>query len=78
VSRYLLVEDAAAMLGVSKDVIYRMASEGRCPHRRIGGTRRLLFLEDELHAWVDGAELETVKTPNGGRVVRPVENGSAG
>ena len=75
-TRFLLVDDAAAMIGVSKDVIYRMTAQGRCPHRRIGGTRRLLFLEDELRAWIDGAELETVETPNRGRIVRPIGGAS--
>lgn len=29
------------------------------------------FLEDELRAWSDGAELEVIKLAHGGRIVRP-------
>jgi excisionase family DNA binding protein len=70
--RYQLAEDVAAMLGCSARTVQGLAAAGRIPHRRVGGTRRLLFLEQELAAWIDGAELETVETPNGGRSVRPV------
>jgi excisionase family DNA binding protein len=70
--RYLLVEHVAELLGDSVDTVQRRAAKNAIPHRRIGGTRRLLFLEHELAAWIDGAELETIITANGGRVVRPV------
>jgi excisionase family DNA binding protein len=76
-ARYWLVEDVAELLGCSPDTVYRMTAAGTIPHRRIGGTRRLLFIEDELRRWVDGAELEIVRAPNGGRIVRPVTNGGA-
>jgi hypothetical protein len=35
------------------------------------GQRALLFVEGELLAWEDGAELDVRKLPDGGRVVRP-------
>jgi excisionase family DNA binding protein len=74
---YLTVEQAAALVNCSPRTIHELARQGaRIPHRRIGGTRRLLFLEAELHAWVDGAELEHVATANGGRVVRVKEAGA--
>jgi excisionase family DNA binding protein len=70
---YLTVEEAAEVVKCSVRTIHEHARRAQIPHRRIGGTRRLLFVEDELHAWVDGAELELVRTPNGGRVVRVKE-----
>ena len=69
-SSYLTVEQAAALVNCSPRTIHEHARRAQIPHRRIGGTRRLLFLEHELHAWVDGAELEHVATANGGRAVR--------
>ena len=45
---------------------------GTVPHRKPPGGRRCLFIEDEVRAWVDGAALEVVELPRGGRVVRPV------
>jgi hypothetical protein len=72
VSRYLLVEDVAKLLGCSVRSVHERARLHQLPHRRLGGTRRLLFLEDELRAVIDGAELEVVKTASGGRVVKPV------
>ena len=73
-SSFLTVDQAAQVVHMSPRTIHELARNGaRIPHRRIGGCRRLLFLESELHAWVDGAELEHVATANGGRVVRVKE-----
>src|SRR5262249_10631957 len=71
-SAYLLAEHVADLLGCSVDTVQRRAAANQTPRRRIGGTRRLLFVPDELDAWIDGAPLETVDAPNGGRIVRPV------
>jgi hypothetical protein len=68
---YRRVEYVVELTGWSIRTIQDRAAKGTIPHRRIGGTRPLLFLEHELRAWVDGAELEIIKTPNGGRIVRP-------
>jgi hypothetical protein len=38
--------------------------------------RRCLFDPNELKAWMDGAELERVDLPHGGRVVRPRSSAS--
>jgi excisionase family DNA binding protein len=73
VATYLLVEHVADLLGCSIDTVQRRAAANEIPHRRIGGTRRLLFVPGELDAWINGAELERVNAPNGGRVVRPIE-----
>ena len=67
---YLTTEQAAELLCVSTRTVRGQAAALAIPHRRIGGTRRLLFLEEELRAFVDGAELEAIETKLGGRVVR--------
>ena len=69
-SPYLMVEDVAALLGCSKRTVHERARLAEIPHRRPPGARRLLFLETELRAWLDGAALDVVQLPRGGRVVR--------
>jgi excisionase family DNA binding protein len=71
VTPYLRVEQVAELVGTSVRTLQARAAAGTVPHRRVSGTRRLLFLPDEIAAWIDGAELETIKTAGGGRVVRP-------
>jgi excisionase family DNA binding protein len=77
VSRYLLVEDVAELLGMSKDTVYRLTARDAIPCRRIRGTRRILFVPDELDAWINGAELVVERAAHGGVVVRPVGTGGA-
>ena len=69
--RPIRAEETAELFGCSLRTVHERARQCEIPHRRIGGTRRLLFWEDELYRWIDGCELETLATPNGGRVVRP-------
>jgi hypothetical protein len=74
---YLNVEAAAAMLHLSPRQLREHARRCQVPHRRLPGMRRVLFDESEIRAFLDGAPLEVVETPGGGRVVRPMEpNGS--
>jgi excisionase family DNA binding protein len=70
-TRYLTIEEAAPLVGMGVRRLRERAAEGTVTHRRIGGTRRLLFDPDELERWANGAELETIRTPGGGRIVRP-------
>ncbi len=71
-----LPEVVERLAGVySKWTIYEMTRTGAIPHRKLPGRRGLLFPLDELEAFEDGAELETVNLPGGGRVCRPVEGG---
>lgn len=72
-SPYLLVSDVATLLGCSIRTVHERARLSEIPHRRPPGARRLLFLESEVRQWLDGAELERVELPRGGRVVRPQE-----
>ena len=69
---YLTVEEAAELLRRSPRSIHELTRLRRIPHRRLPGMRRLLFLEDELKAWVDGCELEVRNLADGSRVVRPM------
>jgi excisionase family DNA binding protein len=70
-SPYLLVEDVAVRLRCSRRTVHELTRTGAIPHRRLPGGRRCLFRPDELDAWEDGAPLEVIETPRGGRVVRP-------
>lgn len=70
-SPYLLVEDVATRLRCSPRTIHELTRTRAIPHRRLPGGRRCLFREDELEAWEQGAPLEILETPGGGRVVRP-------
>jgi predicted DNA-binding transcriptional regulator AlpA len=69
-SPFLLVPEVASMLHASEYVVRQLAADGRLPHRKLPGARRLLFREDELLAAIDGAALERVDLADGGRVVR--------
>ena len=57
--------------------IYEMTRRFEIPHRKLDGTNKIIFLEAELDAWENGADLEVVHLPRGGRVVRPVNGGRA-
>jgi excisionase family DNA binding protein len=68
---YLTAAEAAKLTRRSVRSIHELTRSGRIPHRRPAGTLRCLFVEDELDAWMDGAELEVVDA-GGSRVVRPI------
>jgi len=68
---YLQVQDVCDLLGCSKRTIHERARLGEIPHRKMPSARRLLFVEEEIRAWLDGAPLELVELPRNGRVVRP-------
>jgi hypothetical protein len=55
----------------SKWQLYEWTRTGQIPHRKLPGRRELIFDVDELEAFEDGAPLETLKLPGGGRVCRP-------
>lgn len=72
--KYLSVADVVARYSgtLSAWSVYELARTSRIPHRKHAGGKRLLFLEQDLDAWDDGAELEVRKLPRGGRVVLPI------
>lgn len=54
-SRYLNIEQVAAILGVPKSFIYRRTARGHgdpIPHYRIGS--HLRFKPDDINAWIEG------------------------
>ena len=70
----LLVEDVMRMFGVGRRTVHGWTSARTVPCRRIAGTRRIFFLEDEIRQWVDTGgtlPLDVSEQPNGGLVVRP-------
>jgi hypothetical protein len=69
--RYLLTEDIAERYGATVRWIDEESRCGRLPHRKLPGRRRRLYLLEELDAFDNGAPLETVTLPNGGKHVRP-------
>jgi hypothetical protein len=74
-SPFLLVTDVAERYRSSTRSILEKTRLRQIPHRKLPGSRRCLFLEEELTAWENGAELEVTELDDGGRVVRPKENG---
>jgi hypothetical protein len=70
-SPFLVAEEVAKRLHCSLRSIHERTRLGQIPHRRLPGSRRCLFREDELAAWEDGAELEVSLLTDGGRIVRP-------
>jgi excisionase family DNA binding protein len=75
---FLTTDEVAALLRCSRRVIHELTRTGAIPHRRPSGARRCLFVEAEVLASVDGAELETRELARGGRVVRPAERNGRG
>jgi hypothetical protein len=74
VFHYLIVDDVMRRYGVARRTVHEWTRLGLVPHRVLPGTRRVLFEEAALQAFDDGAKLERVELPNGGRIVRPVES----
>jgi hypothetical protein len=72
VTPYLTCKQAAERLGMSERWLHERARLSEVPHRVVPHGRRLLFQEDWLEEWADGAALERVDLPAGGRIVRPV------
>lgn len=70
-SAYVTVEEAADLLRVSRRTVHELTRTARIPHRRLAGTRRCLFLPDELDAWLNGSPLEVTELDGGGRLVTP-------
>jgi hypothetical protein len=69
---YLDVQAVGTRYGYSVWTIYEKARLCLIPHRKHPGGRKLLFSGPELDAWDNGAvDLEIIKLPRGGRIVRP-------
>ena len=68
---FLLSEDVAELLGLSRSTVQEHLWRCLIPHRKMPYTRRCLIPRRDFDAWMDGAELETQLLPGGGRIVRP-------
>ena len=72
----LHVERVADLLGCSTRSVHELTRRRAVPFRRIAGTRRCLFVEAEVLAWVDSGgtvPLEVIEGERGGVVVRLAE-----
>lgn len=49
------VEEVAAYMGVSKDLIYGMVRRGEIPHNRI--STRILFQRTSIEKWLQDKEI---------------------
>lgn len=57
------VKDAATYLGLTEKALYNLVYRGQIPYRRIG-TKKILFLIDELDDWLSlapGLRLEDIR-----------------
>jgi excisionase family DNA binding protein len=66
---FLFTDEVAAFLRCSVRSVHELTRTNAIPHRQLPGTQRCLFREDELLAWLDGAELEATELSAGGRIV---------
>lgn len=66
---FLTVEETAQLLRRSRRAVAELTGRRAIPHRKMSGTRRVLYPRAELLAWLDGAALEVVEE-RGSRIVR--------
>ncbi len=71
-SPFMTSDDVATRYGWSRRSVKEKTRLEQIPFRRLPGSRRSLFLEAELEAWENGAELEVRHLAHGGKIVRPV------
>jgi len=74
---YLTTEEVAELLRCSVRSVHGLTAAGRLPSRKLAGMRRVLYRPEELAQYLDGAELETIATADGGRIVRVKLNGTS-
>jgi len=80
VTTYITVEQAAELLLCSVRTVHERTRRRELPCRRLPGARRILFLPEELEAFVEAGgalELEVHEGLRGGFVVRPKAGVSA-
>lgn len=58
-SRAIGTKEAATLLGVCRNTLYTWVHSGKVPHRRVGS--RILFSSKVLEAWIDGADIASLK-----------------
>jgi excisionase family DNA binding protein len=60
--KYLISTEVATLLRCSLRTVHELTRNRAIPHRRLPGTRRCLFVENEILIWLDGASLEVRRT----------------
>jgi hypothetical protein len=68
---YLTTEELAVRLHVTPRSVSAYIAKDLIPYRKQPGIRRVLVPEPDFLAFMDGAELEVIYPPSGGKVVRP-------
>ena len=71
--RLLHVEHVAQLLGLSVRSVHELTRKRAIPCRRIAGTRRILFVSEEVELYVDSGgtlPLEVIEGERGALVVR--------
>ncbi|WP_226655836.1 helix-turn-helix domain-containing protein [Pseudalkalibacillus hwajinpoensis] len=53
----LTVQEAAAYIGVSKDLIYQLVREGSIPYFKVG--TRILLKQDSIDMWINEKEMSS-------------------
>ena len=71
-SPFLRAEEVAARYGVSKNTVYVWTTNNRIPHRRLPGSRGVLFVPADLERYEAGCKLEVRLLDGGGKAVVPV------
>jgi hypothetical protein len=70
-TQYLVIEEAADLLRMSVRAVHERTRTKSIPMRKMAATRKLLFVRDELVAFMDGAELEVTEKSDGSIIVKP-------
>jgi hypothetical protein len=69
---FLVIEEAAELLRMSVRAVHERTRTRSIPMRKLAATRKILFVRDELLAFMDGAELEVTEKPDGSILVKPI------
>jgi excisionase family DNA binding protein len=54
------VQEAAAFIGVSKDLVYQLVRQKDIPHLKVG--KRILFRKESLERWMNNQEVTSIQT----------------
>lgn len=71
---YLRTRDVAELCGVKEQTVREWTMTYRVPHRKLPKVRAVIYLEDEIRAWVDDPTipLDVKRGVDGSRVVKPL------
>jgi hypothetical protein len=75
---FLVIDEAAELLRMSVRAVHERTRTRSIPMRKLSAARKILFVRDELLAFMDGAELQVTETPDGSVIVRPVALAAVG